>query len=293
VQGVTRNTALLLGALLVVGAAVDAGAQPASLHNANVETRAASGALAPVVDAIAARAATAEWVAYAVSATESRGRSCCGGGDGCCGGCRLEPGRGEMTDVSGPSARARLEPSATLHLFIRVEQGRVDRLRMFSDDCAIDAGGATVHWLTGVDGAASVRWLGDVAAGAGERRVANGALAALVMHADGTAVDRLIAIARTGATTHARGQALFWLGQRATAAAIGAIAQAIDEDPETGVKRRAVFALSQLPADEGVPRLIDVARTHSNAAVRRQAMFWLSQSKDPRALRFFEEILKP
>ena len=57
------------------------------------------------------------------------------------------------------------------------------------------------------------------------------------------------------------------------------------------VKKKAVFALSQLPADEGVPRLIQVARTNKNPAVRKQAMFWLGQSKDPRALAFFEEIL--
>ena len=57
------------------------------------------------------------------------------------------------------------------------------------------------------------------------------------------------------------------------------------------MKRRAVFALSQLPDRRGVPRLIAVARGHSNAAVRKQAFFWLGQSKDPRALAFFAEIL--
>ena len=64
------------------------------------------------------------------------------------------------------------------------------------------------------------------------------------------------------------------------------------EDPETEVKRRAVFALSQLPKGEGVPLLIDVARKNSNPAVRKQAIFWLGQSKDPRAIEFFAEILK-
>ena len=54
----------------------------------------------------------------------------------------------------------------------------------------------------------------------------------------------------------------------------------------------AVFALSQMPKDEGVPLLINVARTHANPAVRKQAMFWLGQSKDPRALKFFEEVLR-
>jgi hypothetical protein len=37
--------------------------------------------------------------------------------------------------------------------------------------------------------------------------------------------------------------------------------------------------------------LIQVARTNPNPAVRKQAMFWLGQSRDARALAFFEEIL--
>jgi len=52
-----------------------------------------------------------------------------------------------------------------------------------------------------------------------------------------------------------------------------------------------VFALSQLPKDEGVPKLIELARTNKNAEVRKQAFFWLGQSKDPRAVAFFEEVL--
>jgi HEAT repeat protein len=52
-----------------------------------------------------------------------------------------------------------------------------------------------------------------------------------------------------------------------------------------------VFALSQLPSDEGVPRLIHVARTHRNIEVRKLAIFWLGQSRDQRALAFFEEVL--
>jgi hypothetical protein len=42
-----------------------------------------------------------------------------------------------------------------------------------------------------------------------------------------------------------------------------------------------------------VPLLIDTARKNRNPAVRKQAMFWLGQSNDARALAFFEEILQP
>ena len=61
---------------------------------------------------------------------------------------------------------------------------------------------------------------------------------------------------------------------------------------EREIRKKAVFALSPLPKDEGVPKLIEVAGTHRDAAVRRQAMFWLGQSRDPRALAFFEQVLR-
>jgi hypothetical protein len=40
-----------------------------------------------------------------------------------------------------------------------------------------------------------------------------------------------------------------------------------------------------------VPLLIGVAKTNKNPAVRKQAMFWLGQSHDPRALAYLEDVL--
>ena len=45
---------------------------------------------------------------------------------------------------------------------------------------------------------------------------------------------------------------------------------AIQNDPETEVKKRAVFALSQLPKDESVPQLIHVADTNASLAPGRR-----------------------
>jgi HEAT repeats len=102
----------------------------------------------------------------------------------------------------------------------------------------------------------------------------------------------LIETARQDGSGEVRSQALFWLAQKAGRKASAVIARAIEEDPETDVKKKAVFALSQLPKDEGVPLLIRTARENRNPAVRKQAMFWLGQSGDPRALAFFEEVLR-
>ena len=281
---------LTLTALLV---AAPAGAQPQVTNGALQSLTLGGGFTRAALDTLAAKSATA-WVGYAVPALDGDRRSCCWNGDsaGCCQACRLEPGGPSGTTFSGinRSGVVSLE-SQPLHVLIRLDGGRVDRVRVFSHDCALDAGGLTIHWLSNVAPTESVAVLGSLLAAASSNRLADGALVALAMHHEPAALERLLTVAKDGATTHLRGQALFWLAQRAGAKAVGAISDAIVNDPETDVKKRAVFALSQLPKDEGVPLLIQVARTNTNPAVRKQAMFWLGQTRDPRAVKFFEEIL--
>ncbi len=118
------------------------------------------------------------------------------------------------------------------------------------------------------------------------------AVFALSRSPDPGAVGVILRSAREDKDPHVRGQALFWLAQSAQRKiAADAIATAIGNDPETEVKKKAVFALSQLPSGEGITKLIEVVNTNRNAAVRKQALFWLGQSKDPRALSYIEQIL--
>ena len=257
-------------ALAPAPAAAQAPLRP-DVVNGQVVDRAVSGGLAQTIAQVASRESGVTWVGYAVPMVAGDHRVC---------------------DWKDGGAPVRLEPSDTLVVMVRVDAGQVERIRALADNCRIDAGGRTVHWLTGVRPAESVAWLGARATAAGTaRRPADGALSALALHAEPAALDWLLSTARTAGATHVRSQALFWLSQRAGQRAIGAIAEAIERDPDTEVKRKAVFALSQLPADDGVPRLIQIARAHSNPAVRKQAFFWLGQSKDPRALAFFVDVL--
>jgi hypothetical protein len=90
----------------------------------------------------------------------------------------------------------------------------------------------------------------------------------------------------------ARTQSVFWLGQAAGEAAtaeLGAIV--VDGGVDREIREQAVFALSQRPRHEGVPALINVARTNKDPEIRKKALFWLGQSGDPRALDLFEELL--
>ncbi|MGA9672480.1 MAG: HEAT repeat domain-containing protein [Terracidiphilus sp.] len=112
------------------------------------------------------------------------------------------------------------------------------------------------------------------------------------LNSDPGAQDELLHMAKFDPDTKVRGQALFWIAQKAGKRATAALTDAIQNDPETDVKKKAVFALSQLPKDESVPQLIHVADTNSNLTVRKEAFFWLGQSQDPRALAYLEQVLK-
>jgi hypothetical protein len=202
------------------------------------------------------------------------------------GGCRLEGNRTLNVSAVVGSAAATLEPWAII--LYRAAEGRVSDVHVYSDDCVLDAGGRPVIWLENVKPSESLALLRSVVEVSGEED----GLAAIAQHADPGADVLLADLARRGANGKVRGQALFWLAQKASRKAVGEIAQAIADDPETEVKKQAVFALSQLPAEEGVPHLIGLARSHRNPAVREQAFFWLGESEDPRALAFFEEILR-
>ena len=113
--------------------------------------------------------------------------------------------------------------------------------------------------------------------------------AAYVSEQPGT-IDLLVGVARGDDTSHVRRAALMWLAQLAGDRAVAAIKDALD-DPDTEIKRHAVFALSQLPVDRGVPLLIEIVRENPNPQVRKQALFWLGQTGDERALALIEELL--
>ena len=268
-------------------------APPAAVTNAQASTRSAAAGLGAAIEQVLSASAPPQWIAWTVPIAAGQ-QMCCwdgSGGSGCCRGCRLEKGSGFSMQRDDD---IRLEDDASGVIFVRGEKGRITRVRMFSAACPVDVGGRPLTWLTDVTPASSLAFLAgliDRDEAGGEREVAEGALAAIAFHADPAADRLMIRLARQHPRSHVRGQALFWLSQRAGERAAASITRAIEDDPDEDVKEKAVFALSQLPKDEGVPRLIEVARTNQNREVRKKAMFWLGQSNDPRALDFIEGVL--
>jgi len=148
-----------------------------------------------------------------------------------------------------------------------------------------------VFWLGEARGAEGLRALEKMARTDPSANVREQMTFALSVSPEPGAVNEMIRMAHEDQSSQVRGQALFWLAQKAGKKAVEAIDGAIQDDPDTEVKKKAVFALSQLPREEAVLKLIQVAQSNKNPEVRKQAMFWLGQSDDPRALKFFEQVL--
>jgi hypothetical protein len=155
----------------------------------------------------------------------------------------------------------------------------------------------TAFWIGTTRGAPGVDVLKRMLANDKSEKVREQVVFALSQSGQPAGMAAVLDTARNDKDPRMRSRALFWVAQKAAgqqaAQASDAINRAIENDPERSVKEQAVFALSQLPGDQGVPQLINVAKNNPDPVVRKKAFFWLGQSKDPRALEFFAQVLKP
>lgn len=86
-----------------------------------------------------------------------------------------------------------------------------------------------------------------------------------------------------------RKQAMFWLGQSATPTSN--LLRLDGAANGTALREQFIFVLSQRGDDAALDKLIDIAKHDADRELRKRAMFWLGQSRDPKALKFIRDIL--
>jgi hypothetical protein len=277
--------------LALVLAALAAAPAPSALLNANVDTRSASTGLAATVRTLLAAQPQPAWIAWAVPTTETH--MCCfdsvAKGESrnwCCGGCRLE-GKGAFTGSARNAGPIPLEPSKTMRVLLRVEQGRVSQAPAYSADCALDAGGRPVHWLEDARPAESVALLTGLASTPPHLPVAAGfeaeeALVGLAHHDDPSVDPALDRLAATGPMEN-RKQAVFWMGQARGRRGYDSLVRILRDEKSDELREHAVFSLSQSEVPEAVDAMIGAAKHDRSSEVRGQSLFWLSQKAGQRA----------
>src|SRR5215213_5807189 len=102
----------------------------------------------------------------------------------------------------------------------------------------------------------------------------------------------LIKVATQDSDPEARKMALARLGEIAGEQALGTLTRtATSNDADTELQKQAVSAIARRPANESVPLLINIARTHAKPEVRRQAFVLLGRTNDPAAVDFLKSVL--
>jgi HEAT repeat protein len=149
-----------------------------------------------------------------------------------------------------------------------------------------------IHWIGQMKGETALDDLSKLYQSERDTEVKSQILHAYSQMDNPRALDKLFEVARNGENSELRQQAIHWLGQKAGERSLAALRDmANSSDADTDVQLQVVHAISQRPAAEAVPLLIQLARTHRNPEVRRMAIHRLSQTGDPRALDFIREVL--
>jgi hypothetical protein len=181
-----------------------------------------------------------------------------------------------------------------VRVVLTVQGGEVAKLRSYVGG---DESGSGVTDLGTISAKLATDYLLALARRTSSGRVGEDAIVASVLADSVTIWPALFPIARDETRPKAtRASATFWLGRAAAAAASGTTLFASHDDdaddPDEDVRASAIFALSQQPREEGVPALIQVARTNRDPHLRGRALFWLGQTGDSRALDLFQELLR-
>src|SRR5437773_3195297 len=226
-------------------------AQEARLVNAKMQTRAVASSLEKEFQSLVRTQGEAAWIGYAVPVLAGNHRICCYASEDRHkpaalrhGRCNLE-GRDEGMNFQNNDEWQ--SPDQILVLF-RVADKSVGKIRVFTDDCELDAGGLSVYWLTDVKPKESIDLLAsfvgetetDTKAG---RKQSESAVAAIALHADPIADRVLEKFVDSRRPEEVRKNTAFWLGNLRGEKGYEILHRMVREDPSDKIREHCTFAL--------------------------------------------------
>ena len=304
----SRTYPTLVAALgIAVITAVAAVAQQPRLSNGRITAQPVTALQQAFRAAVAAQQEVA-WIGYSVPVADGERTMCCydsgttfvngtgitmsSGGQTCCGTCSLEPSLNATTmssraQQSQPAGAVKLEGADAMVVLFRVVNRQVERVRVFSEDCQLDAGGRDVVWLTGVKPVESLALLESLvgAQPVSDRkdRIVDGAITAIALHEEASATATLERLLSSSQPQHVRARVPFWLGNTRGRRGLEILQRVVKDDASAEVRKKAVFGISQSSEPQAIEVLIDNARNNAESAIRAESIFWLAQKAGNKA----------
>ncbi len=298
----SKRYTIIAVALTIAASAAVLVAQQTRISNARITVQAAGSPFVQSFQKLVSTQPDVAWIGYKVPVVDGERVMCCfdsgttwangtvvmSDGRRCCGGCRLEPssdGTSMWTRSQATAGPVRLEGSDRMTVLFRIAERRVDRVRIFSDECELDAGGRPVVWLEDVKPSDSVALLESLVGADPQRRdrVVDGAISAIALHGDpaaDAALDRLVA---SNQPEFVRKKVTFWLGNARRRHGLDVLKRVLHDDPSLEVRKAAVFGVSQSHEKDAFDTLASTARSDAEPRLRSEALFWLAQQNDSRA----------
>jgi HEAT repeat protein len=274
----TRVVVAFLGVLLV--SSVVAAFEP-DIRNASMAVLQNHSGLNAEITTLTGRKEGRIWVAWNASAIKGQGGMCC-----------HTRHRGLERRMVCPlddtsltmtvNDEERIPPARTGGLMVLARLGKhgIEKVAAYREECALDAGGASVYRIEGVEQNESVNYLSRLVEDS-RGDLLDEALLALALH-DGPAAQAALERFTEADRATTREQAGFWLGATRGRESLGTLRRMVQQDSSSEVREQTVFAISMVDAPEATEMLIDLAKEGETSEVRSQALFWLAQKAGSR-----------
>jgi hypothetical protein len=269
------------------------GARGQQFVNAKVETLASGGSLQNQISVIAEKQSAPAWIGYSVPIVPGNHRICCYNSEDSRkprslrkGHCNLE-GHDNGMNFQTNSDDADAQGGDHLIVLLRAADNRIDKLRVFTDDCELDAGGLAVHWIESVEPKQSIKFLETFvpkeAPAKSEKKLGDSAISAIALHNEAAADEALGRFVEPSRPLDVRKDAAFWMGNVRGKTGFEALRRLIHNDKDAKLREQCIFALHICKEPDAVKEIIEIARKDESAHVRGQALFWLGQKAGEKA----------
>ncbi len=148
-----------------------------------------------------------------------------------------------------------------------------------------------IFWIGQTDGADNVKWLKSIYQTVDDEELKDKIIFSVSQGGSREAKVWLMDIAANQAEDiEIRKKALFWLGQ-ASGTSLPELFGLYERFTDRPMREQLIFVYSQRDEKAAVDKLVSIAKTEKDRELRKKALFWLSQSNDPRVVEILEDIL--
>lgn len=168
----------------------------------------------------------------------------------------------------------------------------VERIVVSNLNLQVDLHGDPLIWIGRAKDSESIKFLKALLPSCTTTDARREVVTAVGLHTPSDEVtDFLIGIIGQNSETELCENAVFWLGQQNTAAALNILSETVSTGRTPAIREQAVFAISLMTSESSIDTLTSIARNARDRDVRSKAIFWIGQKASDKTEKILKEIV--